>query len=91
MGRQRELQDMAYLDTAERFNERKQLRDTLDSQIRQKKIEQEKERIREREEEPQSGPSIDPAKCPHGKKYICSHCQRNYPRNYLSRRQLRSS
>jgi hypothetical protein len=83
---------MTYLDTTERFNEQKQLSNTLEEQMRAKRNEQERKRVREREEELrlQSGPSIDPNKCPHGKKYICSHCEKSYPRNYLSKRQLKS-
>jgi len=82
---------MAYLDTAGRFNEQKQLYNTLEEQIKAKKNEQEKERIKEKEKELrlQSGPGIDPTRCSHGKKYICSHCQKSYPRNYLSKRQLK--
>lgn len=82
---------MVYQNTAERFNERRQLCSSLDAQIKEKKNEQERQRMKEREEELrlQSGPSIDPTRCPHGKKYICTHCQKSYPRKYLSKRQLK--
>ena len=88
---QKRLKDLAYLDYAERQDEKRQLYNDLNNQIRKKNNDLEYERNKEREEELrlQNKDVFDPTKCPHGKKYICSHCEKSYPRNYLSKRPLK--
>lgn len=79
------------LYSAERLAAREKLAKELAQQIQEKLYEQKSIAQKERDEYLKNVPKkcCDPTTCPHGKKYVCAHCCRSYPRAYLEKRPLK--
>ncbi len=77
-----------------RNNERANIARDLQTQIDLRRNESAQQRAAELEEERKREDAIRErmlrsGMCPHGKRYICAHCHRTYPRAQLSKRPLK--
>lgn len=92
LNNQRKMQNIDFQKKSERIEQMKALADTLKRQIADKLHESKKARESEiKEYQRMCTKNVNPLLnlCPHGKRYVCAHCNKNYPRSFISKRPLK--